>query len=264
MTEWVRGNQLEQRGADGDLGGTMRLGAYPAILERGSKIAAIYGTTTKSRSATATATRSTSTTATGWSSTACASPACRRTASCRRRSNIADHPVVHRRAVPPRAEVAPLRPAPAVRLHRGGGGAEPAGADLYPVARALSSLPRDTMHFRLVPAQRRKCGWLDPPSMTRTSCCGRSSRRGRSAGLSIPSRSAERTRHRERRRGDRERGAIGTGCGHELNSSGSAPFDQACCGGGRDHCPTLAGRDRRLSRRNSAPLRAVHAPADRP
>ena len=45
MTEWVRGNQLERRSAAGDLGGTMRLGAYPAILESGSKIAGIYGAT---------------------------------------------------------------------------------------------------------------------------------------------------------------------------------------------------------------------------
>ena len=28
MTEWLRGNALEERRADGDLGGTMRLGAY--------------------------------------------------------------------------------------------------------------------------------------------------------------------------------------------------------------------------------------------
>jgi CTP synthase len=42
MTEWVRGNVLEQRSGESDLGGTMRLGAYPAILERGSKIAGIY------------------------------------------------------------------------------------------------------------------------------------------------------------------------------------------------------------------------------
>ncbi len=42
MTEWVRGNALERRSAESDLGGTMRLGAYPAILERGSRIAGIY------------------------------------------------------------------------------------------------------------------------------------------------------------------------------------------------------------------------------
>jgi CTP synthase len=45
MTEWMKGNELEKRGADGDLGGTMRLGAYPAILARGSRVAEIYGTT---------------------------------------------------------------------------------------------------------------------------------------------------------------------------------------------------------------------------
>ena len=43
MTEWVRGNQTETRKADGDLGGTMRLGAYPARLKPGSRIAEIYG-----------------------------------------------------------------------------------------------------------------------------------------------------------------------------------------------------------------------------
>ncbi len=45
MTEWVKGNQLERRGAGDDLGGTMRLGAYPAMLQRGSRIAGIYGAT---------------------------------------------------------------------------------------------------------------------------------------------------------------------------------------------------------------------------
>lgn len=43
MTEWMRGNELEQRKAGGDLGGTMRLGAYKAALKRGSKISGIYG-----------------------------------------------------------------------------------------------------------------------------------------------------------------------------------------------------------------------------
>ncbi len=46
MTEWLRGNMLEKRRAAGDLGGTMRLGAYPAALEAGSRIAEIYGDTT--------------------------------------------------------------------------------------------------------------------------------------------------------------------------------------------------------------------------
>jgi CTP synthase len=45
LTEWVRGNVLEQRREGGDLGGTMRLGAYEAILKPGSKVADIYGQT---------------------------------------------------------------------------------------------------------------------------------------------------------------------------------------------------------------------------
>ena len=45
MTEWMKGNELQKRGADGDLGGTMRLGAYAAALQRGSRVAEIYGGT---------------------------------------------------------------------------------------------------------------------------------------------------------------------------------------------------------------------------
>jgi CTP synthase len=45
MTEWMRGNMLEQREANGDLGGTMRLGAYEAVLDSESRVAEIYGTT---------------------------------------------------------------------------------------------------------------------------------------------------------------------------------------------------------------------------
>jgi CTP synthase len=45
MTEWLRGNELEKRSSSGDLGGTMRLGAYQASLKPGSKVARIYGGT---------------------------------------------------------------------------------------------------------------------------------------------------------------------------------------------------------------------------
>ena len=45
MTEWMKGNQLEQRKTEGDLGGTMRLGAYRNSLQAGSHIADIYGAT---------------------------------------------------------------------------------------------------------------------------------------------------------------------------------------------------------------------------
>ena len=46
MTEWVHGNQREVRGEGEDMGGTMRVGAYDAVLTRGSKIAGIYGALT--------------------------------------------------------------------------------------------------------------------------------------------------------------------------------------------------------------------------
>ena len=45
MTEWMKGNELEQRRLGGDLGGTMRLGAFPAALGKGTRIAEIYGNT---------------------------------------------------------------------------------------------------------------------------------------------------------------------------------------------------------------------------
>ncbi len=44
MTEWIQGNQRITRSAAGDLGGSMRLGAFDANLTPGSKIAEIYGT----------------------------------------------------------------------------------------------------------------------------------------------------------------------------------------------------------------------------
>jgi CTP synthase len=43
LTEWKRGNVVEQRSGESDLGGTMRLGAYPCRLAEGSKVADIYG-----------------------------------------------------------------------------------------------------------------------------------------------------------------------------------------------------------------------------
>ncbi len=45
MTEWMKGAELETRERNGNLGGTMRLGAYEAVLAGGSKAAEIYGTT---------------------------------------------------------------------------------------------------------------------------------------------------------------------------------------------------------------------------
>jgi CTP synthase len=43
LTEWLRGNEKERRGAEGDLGGTMRLGVYPADLAEGSLVRRVYG-----------------------------------------------------------------------------------------------------------------------------------------------------------------------------------------------------------------------------
>ena len=45
LTEWVRGNERETRAAGGDLGGTMRVGVYPAQLAEDSLVAKVYGTT---------------------------------------------------------------------------------------------------------------------------------------------------------------------------------------------------------------------------
>jgi CTP synthase len=43
MTEWQRGNVLERRSESDNLGGTMRLGAYPAVLVPRTHVAEIYG-----------------------------------------------------------------------------------------------------------------------------------------------------------------------------------------------------------------------------
>ena len=43
ITEWMTEEGLQKREAGGDMGGTMRLGAYDAVLQQGSKISEIYG-----------------------------------------------------------------------------------------------------------------------------------------------------------------------------------------------------------------------------
>ena len=45
ITEWMSSEGLQERGADSDLGGTMRLGAYEADLGGNSRAATIYGAT---------------------------------------------------------------------------------------------------------------------------------------------------------------------------------------------------------------------------
>jgi CTP synthase len=46
ITEWMSAEGLQERAADGDLGGTMRLGAYEAVLGHNSRAAGVYGATT--------------------------------------------------------------------------------------------------------------------------------------------------------------------------------------------------------------------------
>ena len=45
ITEWMSKEGLQKRAADTDMGGTMRLGAYDAVLSGNSHVAAIYGGT---------------------------------------------------------------------------------------------------------------------------------------------------------------------------------------------------------------------------
>jgi CTP synthase len=45
LKEWVQGNYKVTRKADDDKGGTMRLGAYDAVLTEGSRVAEVYGAT---------------------------------------------------------------------------------------------------------------------------------------------------------------------------------------------------------------------------
>ena len=46
ITEWMSAKGIEKREAEGDMGGTMRLGAYEATLSGNSVVASIYGDTT--------------------------------------------------------------------------------------------------------------------------------------------------------------------------------------------------------------------------
>jgi len=43
LTEWMQGERIERRNIDEDMGGTMRLGAYPCEIAQDTKARAIYG-----------------------------------------------------------------------------------------------------------------------------------------------------------------------------------------------------------------------------
>ena len=45
MTEWMDGDDIHRRSKDDNKGATMRLGAYPAVLAKGSLVASIYDST---------------------------------------------------------------------------------------------------------------------------------------------------------------------------------------------------------------------------
>ena len=87
ITEWMSEEGLQKREAGGDLGGTMRLGAYPGEARRQQRRPHRSTAPTRSASATATATRSTPTTRTRWRRAGWSSPACRPTACCPRSSS---------------------------------------------------------------------------------------------------------------------------------------------------------------------------------
>ena len=43
LTEWIKDEEIQKRDFESEYGGTMRLGSYPAILKKGSKVRNIYG-----------------------------------------------------------------------------------------------------------------------------------------------------------------------------------------------------------------------------
>ena len=45
MTEWMSGEQKEQRGISDDMGGTMRLGSFPCVIAEGTLAYNLYGKT---------------------------------------------------------------------------------------------------------------------------------------------------------------------------------------------------------------------------
>jgi CTP synthase len=99
ITEWMSEEGLQRRTAEGDLGGTMRLGAYDAVLAGNSHVSRVYG---------------------GETGADLHRHVARRAVAGNRRA--AGPPVVHRRAVPPGAEEQAVRSAPAVfGLHSCGG-----------------------------------------------------------------------------------------------------------------------------------------------
>ena len=147
MTEWLKGNELERRRAEGDLGGTMRLGAYRADLKPGSRIAGIYGETEISerhrhRYEVNTAYRA------RLEGKGMVFAGMSPDGLLPETIELADHPWFIGVQYPSGAQVEAVRAASAVReLHRGGQGAEPAGLEPFdPAAGSQLASPRTLGH----------------------------------------------------------------------------------------------------------------------
>ncbi len=88
LTEWARGNDIERRMEGGNLGGTMRLGAYPAVLAPGSLVSDDLWRRGADRGAAPPPLRSQrALQGVPGGDRDCGSPACRPTACCRRSSS---------------------------------------------------------------------------------------------------------------------------------------------------------------------------------
>ncbi len=88
LTEWARGNEMERRARGGDLGGTMRLGAYPAHWRRDRWCATCMPGTAHFRAPPPSLRGERALPRAAGSDRAACSPACRRTGCCRRSSSI--------------------------------------------------------------------------------------------------------------------------------------------------------------------------------
>ena len=129
MTEWMKGNELEQRAAEGDLGGTMRLGAYPGAPRRtASRIADIYGATEISERHRHRYEVNIELPRGAGGRRACCFAGMSPDGLLPETVELADHPWFIGVQYHPELKSRPVRAAPAVRqLHRRGGRAEPAG-----------------------------------------------------------------------------------------------------------------------------------------
>ena len=87
ITEWMSEEGLQKRAADGDLGGTMRLGAYPAKLDGNSVVRSIYGERPDQRAPPPPLRGQHPLPRRAREHAACCSPACRPTTSCPRSSS---------------------------------------------------------------------------------------------------------------------------------------------------------------------------------